>query len=113
MPKFQPGQKGIAPKFTVCPERQLTYRINGDGKRVYTWEKYNHDRERIDEMDPYHIIQIMRAMFDQGIKYIRAWYLFDQQLRRRGVGMTGRITRLNGGRQVVIYHGPGYSVVKG
>jgi hypothetical protein len=110
---FTPAPKGIRPTFTVNPERQLKFRLNEYGKPVYSWEKHNGEHERVLDMDPYHIIQIMRALAEQGIKYSRCWYLFDQELRRRNVAMTGRITKLNGGRPVVIFHGPNYRTCEG
>jgi len=109
MPKFAAAPKGVKPEFTVNVERQLTWRYDSGGKKIYTWAKYNGQMERLTDMDPYHIIQILRTMACQGMKYCRAWYLFDQELRRRGVGMTGRITRITGGKPTVIYHGPGYA----
>lgn len=137
MKPFTPAPKGIKPEFTVEPKKQLIPRsldptcLLPDYElytpQAYSWQKVNKDIDRLTDMDPYHIIQIMRTMSCQGIKYCRAWYLFDQELKRKVapkdednshqpygypiVGMTGRITRLNGGKPVVISHGPGYAKI--
>lgn len=121
MKSFVPGQKGIRPTFTVDPAKQLKLRSREPVyllpdmelyyPPVYSWEKSNHEIERIRDMDPYNIIQILRTMADQGIKYSRCWYIFDQALRKKGVAMTGRMTKVNGGRPVVIAHGANYGKV--
>lgn len=122
MKNFVPAPKSVKPVFTVNPERQLKPKslepvyLLPDYElyipQTFSWEKSNGDIERLSDMNPYHIIQIMRTMTDQGINHSRCWYKFDQALRRKFVGMTGRITKLNGGRPVVICHGPGYSACR-
>jgi hypothetical protein len=91
--------------FTINPARQINYRIDEHGKRVYSWQKSDGDWVRLADMKERHLLQVKQAMEEQGLKFRLCWYLFDQELRRRNVAMTGRLTRRNGR---TVYRSVGY-----
>ena len=82
--------------FLINPSRQINYRLDEYGRKVCSWQKHNGEWVRLADMKDCHLIQVKRAMEEQGLKFRPCWYLFDQELRRRGVAMTGRLIKRSG-----------------
>lgn len=122
---FVPAPKGIEPEFRIdlkaqlIPYNEVTIMLLPDYEpykmtTAYLWrtlvykekiKRYEWEIYRVAEMGDYHLIQVIRTMGKQGIKYERGGYMFEQVLRRKNVGMTGRLN----GKSKVVFHGPRFS----
>lgn len=78
-------QKGVKPQFPFCYKTQV---IQNPSTGALSWKKCDGTYVPIQEMTEKHLLQAKRAIEDNGYKHSRMWYLFDQELRRRGKGLT-------------------------